>query len=170
MSAERPAEFERHFTATGYIVTRARTLLLWHHRLRMWLPPGGHLEPNEDPVQGALREILEETGIEAEVVAPRGLLVVDEPQVIPPPEVILIEDIVREDQPFHQHIDHVYFARATRRVDFEAPIPHGPARWFGRGELSQAFSLPAPDGTLVPVAEDVRLLGLRALEAASERL
>ena len=168
MTAERPPDFERHFTATGYIVSGGRTLLLWHHRLRMWLPPGGHLEPNEDPVQGALREILEETGLEASVIPPRGLLVVAEPEVIPPPEVILIEDIVREDQPFHQHIDHVYFARALGPVDFDAPIPHGPARWFAASDLAEAFSLPAPDGTLVPVAEDVRLLGLRALSAATE--
>jgi len=163
-----PPGFERHFTATGYIVSGGKTLLLWHYRLRMWLPPGGHLEPNEDPVQGALREILEETGLEATIIRPRGLLKVEEPQVVPPPEVILIEDIVRNDQPFHQHIDHVYFARATEIVDFDAPIPHGMARWFVAGELEEAFSLPAPDGTLVPVAEDVRLLGLRALQRASE--
>ena len=168
MSAERPLKFERHFTATGYVVARGRTLLLWHHRLRMWLPPGGHLEPNEDPVQGALREILEETALVAEVIRPSGLLEVTEPLVVPPPEVILIEDIVRDDQPFHQHIDHVYFARAVSAADFGAPIPHGVAGWFEAADLGAAFSLPAPDGTLVPVAEDVRLLGLRALQRAAE--
>jgi hypothetical protein len=104
----------------------------------------------------------------AQIIPPPSLLVVAEPQVVPPPEVILIEDIVRDDQPFHQHIDHVYFARATAAVDFDAPIPHGIARWFAAGDLGQAFSLPAPDGTLVPVAEDVRLLGLRALQRAIE--
>ena len=31
---------ERHFTATAYIVTGGRTLLLWHRKLGMWLPPG----------------------------------------------------------------------------------------------------------------------------------
>jgi len=162
------AEIERHFTATAYVVSGARTLLLWHHRLRMWLPPGGHLEPNEDPVQGATREAFEESGLEAVVIPPPGLLVVDSPLVIPPPAVILIEDIVRDDQPFHQHIDHVYFMRALAPVDFEAPIPHGPASWYSAAQLAASFSLPAPDGTLVPVAEDVRLLGLRALEAANE--
>lgn len=161
-----PAEVERHHTATAYVVSSGRTLLLWHHRLGMWLPPGGHLEPNEDPVQGAKREAFEESGIEVEIIPPAGLLTLSEPVVVAPPVVILIEDIVRADQPFHQHIDHVYFTRAIGRVDFEAPIPHGLSRWFAFQELERSFSLPAPDGTLVPVAEDVRLLGLRALEAA----
>ncbi len=161
------APCERHHTATAYVVAGGRTLLLWHPKLRMWLPPGGHLEPNEDPVHGALREALEETGLPVEVVPPAGLLVVERPLVLPPPAVILIEDIVRDDQPFHQHIDHVYFTVARSRVDFAAPIPHGEHRWFSVDDLVAAFSLPAPDGTLVPVAEDVRLLGIRALAAAA---
>lgn len=166
--SQRPELFERHHTATAYIVAGGRTLLLWHAKLRMWLPPGGHLEANEDPVQGALREAEEESGLRCAVIPPRDLLVVEAPEVVPPPAVILIEDIVRPDQPFHQHIDHVYFTRAVGEVDFAAPIPHGPAHWFNAAELSAAFSLPAPDGTLVPVAEDVRLLGLRALRAAEQ--
>jgi 8-oxo-dGTP pyrophosphatase MutT (NUDIX family) len=165
---ERPNTFERHHTATAYVVASGRTLLLWHAKLGMWLPPGGHLEPNEDPVQAALREAEEETGLPVAVIAPRDLLVVDEPEVVPPPAVILIEDIVRADQPFHQHIDHVYFTRALGPVDLAAPIPHGPHHWFDSAELAESFSLPAPDGTLVAVAEDVRLLGLRALEAARQ--
>lgn len=165
--AEQPAEFERHHTATAYVVAGEWTLLLWHHKLKMWLPPGGHLEANEDPVQGARREALEESGFAVEVIAPPDLLVCEGPGVLPPPAVILIEDIVRADQPFHQHIDHVYFTRAIGRVDFAAPIPHGDHRWVTAAELAAAFSLPAPDGTLVPVAEDVRLLGIRALAAAA---
>jgi 8-oxo-dGTP pyrophosphatase MutT (NUDIX family) len=165
---ERPGEFERHHTATAYIVAEGRTLLLWHRKLLMWLPPGGHLEPNEDPVQGALREAAEESGLAVRVIAPGDLLVVDSPEVLPPPAVILVEDIVRPDQPFHQHIDYVYFTHAVGPVDFEAPIPHGAHGWFNANELAESFSLPAPDGTLVPVAEDVRLLGLRALQAAQQ--
>lgn len=160
---------ERHHTATAYIVARGRTLLLWHRGLRMWLPPGGHLEPNEDPVQGALREAREEAGLAVEVIPPPGLLAVERPLVLPPPAVILIEDIVRPDQPFHQHIDHVYFTVAIDRVDFTAPIPHGPHRWVGPEDLQAAVALPEPGGTLVPVAEDVRLLGIRAIEAAANR-
>ena len=41
----------RHFTATGFVVHEGATLLHWHPKVKMWLPPGGHIEPNEDPVQ-----------------------------------------------------------------------------------------------------------------------
>lgn len=158
---------ERHHTATAYVVSDAHTLLLWHQRLRMWLPPGGHCEPNEDPVQAALREAQEESGLVVDVIAPPELLVCEGPQVLPPPAVILVEDIVRDDQPFHQHIDHVYFTKAAASADFAAATPHGPHRWVDGATLRLPFSLPAPDGTLVPVAEDVRLLGIRAIAAAA---
>ncbi len=155
---------ERHHTATAYVVAQGRTLLVWHEKLRMWLPPGGHCELNEDPVQAAEREALEETGIVVSVISPPDLLTCEGPAVLPPPVVILVEDIVRHDQPFHQHIDHVYFTRPLDAVDLEAPIPgHRAWHWTTPEELANAFSLPAPDGTLVPVAEDVRLLGIRAI-------
>jgi len=165
------APIERHFTASGYIVHEGRTLLLWHKKLSMWLPPGGHCEPNEDPAQAACREAEEESGLAVEVIAPGDLLVLTEPgtpTVVPPPAVILVQDIVMASQPFHQHIDSIYFTRpVAATVDFEAPIPAGPHRWVTAGELMDSFSLPSPDGTLVPVAEDVRLLGLRAIAAAA---
>lgn len=163
----RSEPFERHHTATAYVVSGGRTLLLWHYNLRMWLPPGGHLELNEDPVQGAVREALEESGLDVTIIPPPDLLNCAGPAILPPPAVILVEDIVRPDQPFHQHIDHVYFTRSPAPVDFDAPIPHGMHRWATARELAESFSLVAPDGTLVAIAEDVRLLGIRALAAAA---
>ena len=52
----------RHFTATGFVVDSNAILLHWHPKVLAWLPPGGHIENNEDPVEAILREVLEETG------------------------------------------------------------------------------------------------------------
>jgi 8-oxo-dGTP pyrophosphatase MutT (NUDIX family) len=137
----------------------------------MWLPPGGHCEPDEDPVQAVLREGHEETGLDLELVTTRDVLALTGrgPAVLPPPEVILVEDIRIEGQPFHQHIDHVYVTRPVGPVDLAAPMPGGPPHyWATAAELAAPFSLPAPDGRLVEVAEDVRLLGLRAIAAAGQ--
>jgi 8-oxo-dGTP pyrophosphatase MutT (NUDIX family) len=165
---EAPASpVERHYTATAYISARGKTLLIWHTKLRMWLPAGGHCEPNEDPVQAACREALEETGLEVAVIEPPGMLRVAHPVLLPPPAVVGVFDIDIPGQPYHQHIDFVYFTRPLSAVDFDAPIPGGIHRWLDAPTLESSFSLPAPDGTLVAVAEDVRLLGVRAIAAAN---
>jgi len=44
----------RHFTATAFVVDGPRTLLHWHKRLQQWMPPGGHIEADEDPAQAVL--------------------------------------------------------------------------------------------------------------------
>ncbi|TCN38863.1 NUDIX domain-containing protein [Kribbella orskensis] len=43
------------------------TLLVDHLKAKLWLPPGGHVEPDEDPVDAARREASEELGVEAEL-------------------------------------------------------------------------------------------------------
>jgi 8-oxo-dGTP diphosphatase len=53
---------------TAYIFDDKKRLLLIHHnKLDMWLPVGGHIEPNETPDEAILREIQEETGLKVEI-------------------------------------------------------------------------------------------------------
>lgn len=53
-----------HITASCFILDAAGRLLLHHHRrLDRWLQMGGHLEPGEEPVDAALREGSEESGL-----------------------------------------------------------------------------------------------------------
>ena len=77
--AYNPPSLVRHFTATGFVVHDDAVLLHWHHKVKEWLPPGGHIEDNEDPVQAVLREINEEAGVSAEVVPTGDLLTLDYP-------------------------------------------------------------------------------------------
>jgi 8-oxo-dGTP diphosphatase len=38
-----------------------------HFAENVWRPPGGGIKPGEDPVEGAVREALEETGLHAQL-------------------------------------------------------------------------------------------------------
>ena len=57
---------ERHFTVAVFVVWQERVLLHRHAKLGMWLPPGGHIEPDELPDDAAVREVEEEYAIPPE--------------------------------------------------------------------------------------------------------
>ena len=153
----------RHFTATGFVVHDGNIALHWHPKVKAWLPPGGHIEQNEDPVQAVLREIEEETGLKAEVVSTNTTVELEYPSQVTAPFTIMVEDINDPVDGFHQHIDMIYFCRLA-----------GPSvrlndgwQWVGRKHLSDG--LPLDNGHSAPEAppDDVRLLAGYAFDAVS---
>jgi 8-oxo-dGTP diphosphatase len=64
----KPATPPRHLVSYALPVDPADgSVFLVDHRLAgLWLPPGGHVEPREDPAATARREAREELGIEAD--------------------------------------------------------------------------------------------------------
>lgn len=56
----------RAFSIAVYPRFGDRVLLIKHERLGKWLPPGGELEPGETPLEAAIRELREETGLEGQ--------------------------------------------------------------------------------------------------------
>lgn len=57
------SDSEYDYTASATIVHNNKVLLLFHHKLHLWLPPAGHIELNEHPIEALYRETEEETGL-----------------------------------------------------------------------------------------------------------
>lgn len=64
----KPATPDTHLVAYFLLIDSSanQVLLVDHKKAGLWLPAGGHVEPNEHPRETVKREILEELGIEAE--------------------------------------------------------------------------------------------------------
>ena len=141
-------EITRHFTATTFVVYKNKTLLHKHRSLNMWLPPGGHIDRDELPHVAAVREVLEETGLRVDIIHREPTIFSDNAQEIPGPEHLLLENI----NPFHQHIDMIYFARAST-FDFNPDQEESQElKWFGLEELRSD-----------DIENDIRILGEEAI-------
>lgn len=56
-------ESRRAFSVAVYARRGERVLVIEHRRLKTWLPIGGELEAGETPLEAAVRELREETGM-----------------------------------------------------------------------------------------------------------
>jgi 8-oxo-dGTP diphosphatase len=156
----------RHLTATGFVVHDDRVLLHWHRKNRLWLPFGGHIEPNEDPVQTVLREVEEECGLRTELLPPLHTFGVTNLPVIAPPVLILLEPTT-DGMTEHEHIDLIYFCRPTGPVESVDAHEDRTIRWVARDELQRNEPVPPMDGMPPePVPPDVRTLALAAMDQA----
>jgi len=159
----------RHFTVTGFVVDGRRTLLHWHPKIGIWLPPGGHIEPDEDPVEAALREVREETGISGEVVAHEPPLAFQNVTQLPNPLRIIIADVpAAPDEPAHQHIDLCYAVRPLAGVPNATPERDHGFVWVDAASLEHGEPIAIPGASRrAPIPEDVRLIGLLAIDVVA---
>jgi 8-oxo-dGTP pyrophosphatase MutT (NUDIX family) len=110
----------KHATASVYVLATSRNgrklALIRHPRFGKWMVPGGHVEPDENPAQTAIREVREETGLEIRLLPPvaaRLPVEVSDPAV-PLPYWIVEEHIPADRDPRpHIHVDHLYVAVPT---------------------------------------------------------
>lgn len=141
-------EITRHFTATTFVVYKRKTLLHLHRSLKMWLPPGGHIDRDELPHIAAVREVKEETGLNVELIHTAPAIHSENALEIPGPRHLLLENI----NPFHQHIDMIYYAQAAT---FDVTPDAGESielRWFTTEELEGQ-----------EIENDIRVLGQEAI-------
>ena len=117
---------DRHITVTGFVVHEGRVALHWHRKLAMWLPAGGHIEANEDPVQAVLREVEEEFGVVASVLPlARRVPYTGGPQQLEPPHAVL--DCYPYEE--HGHVDLCYYCRLESGYPGVPEDPASPVIW-----------------------------------------
>jgi 8-oxo-dGTP pyrophosphatase MutT (NUDIX family) len=82
----------------------------------LWLPCGGHVEPNELPDDAAVRETFEESGVLVDLVGERTVDV-SGPTALVRPRGVQLEPI----EPGHEHVDLIYFAVPQEPYDGRLP-------------------------------------------------
>lgn len=130
------------FTVDVFIVYDGKVLLRMHDKYHLWLPPGGHIELDEDPNQAALREVKEEVGLKVTLWDKnRGPVQSDERVRVLIPPILMNR---HPTTPGHEHISLVYFATTPHNrvvVDEKHDDASHEWKWFTPEEL---------DGTDMP--------------------
>ncbi|MEM7174764.1 MAG: NUDIX domain-containing protein [Chlamydiota bacterium] len=131
---------ERHFTASVYILKGEYTLLIFHPKFKKWLPPGGHVEPNESPAETARREVREETGLEIEWIRDERIWIsTPNAESFERPFACLAEDVpTHASTPHHQHLDFIYLAKPVGQIT--GAHPEHPMQWFSLAEVETLAS------------------------------
>ena len=124
--------YDLDFTVSVFIVNAGRVLLVHHKKLGNWLPVGGHIEIGENPEQAALREALEESGLEIELVGARPPRSFPGTTILTAPSFLDVHDITGD----HRHIGMIYFARSAASELRLAEREHHDIRWFTPAELA----------------------------------
>ncbi len=111
---------QKQFTASVWLLSQGspkKVLLIHHKKLGTWMQPGGHIEPDENPIQGAVREVREETGIDISELLTVGDRVDEYAFLMPSPKFIMEQSIpAHGEQPDHFHIDLEYVVEVPEQV------------------------------------------------------
>lgn len=142
----------RHFTASAVVFNQpGQVLLIYHNKLGMWLYPGGHVDPDEDPAQTAVREVQEETGVAVEIVADERFT---HPSVVTHPVPFAILELPVPHDPVvgpHHHIDMVYVCRAVSSELTPRPAEIRDCRWVPVGQVA-TYDVPPQLPALIEAA------------------
>jgi len=150
---------QKHFTASIYIVHKAKVLLHLHKKYNKILPLGGHIEANELPEEACIREALEESGLiiklyNADAPSPlsSSMETSEDKALLKPMHMVLCKV-----SPEHFHIDLNYYATcdtySVKPLAGESNLLY----WYSKEELTQVKN--APPDVIVMASEALALLG-----------
>ena len=113
--------FPGHFTGSSLVVSAdgQRALLHHHRKLDRWLQFGGHCDGDEDVLQVARRETLEESGIEGLILAS-----------VRPFDLDIHEIPAKGGEPVHWHYDVRYVFIAPEGAVYQTSEESVELRWF----------------------------------------
>lgn len=151
---------KNHFTATGIVFNSNKEILMIHHnKLKVWLPPGGHVEENELPDEAVLREVFEETGIRVKIIKNKRNLNLGSKHCkeLEVPFVVLLEDIMGDGT--HNHIDMVYLCEAINEDFVLQEIEVNGIGWF---TLEQIKELKTYDNVIKTVSRAVDFINIES--------
>jgi len=123
------------FTAEVFIVHNNKVLLRKHDKYGIWLSVGGHIEPNEDPVEAAIREVLEEVGLDIRLIPTTNILNLDIEKykhLVTP--AFMNRHSIKDN---HEHVTLIYFAEANTnqlQQQEDKEVSAG-CKWFSGEEL-----------------------------------
>lgn len=153
----------QHFTASAVVINHGYVLLVYHQRIGGWVQPGGHIEPFEMPQEAAVREVLEETGVEVEIVCDSAPPTEDVDAFFLQPPLCMHAVRAFEEGSDVYHLDLIYLCKPLGNLN----------KILGNGLMSKhdQFMLPiAGHGNEVKEASWVKLSYLKNLSLAKNVL
>ncbi|MBW2972826.1 NUDIX domain-containing protein [Candidatus Woesearchaeota archaeon] len=118
----------------AFVFWKDKTLFVHHRKLDMWLPVGGHIDPNETFDDAIKREIKEETNLDVELLNSSGL----EPAAHVKKVLALPFDVNLHSVGDHDHCCVFYLCKALNPEELkfrESELKN--VKWFAKDELDQ---------------------------------
>ena len=114
-----------HLTGSALVIDPAdhRILVLYHSKLQRWLQPGGHADGDPDLARVALREAVEETGI-------------DELQLVEPAIDLDVHLVDPPGESPHEHHDVRFLVVAPSGAEPVGNYESKALRWISSSELA----------------------------------
>lgn len=126
-----------HFTASAWVVnpTRDKVLMAYHRIYDSWAWLGGHADGDHDLLRVALREVKEESGVQARPVT----------EQIYSAEILTVDGHEKHGKyvPSHLHLNVTYLLEADDRLPVRPKADENKAvAWFGLDEALEKSSEP----------------------------